>query len=424
MNELSLTSPQFLAGTPKPSGLDKLARRQVLQRLSRIEHGQLLLSEGEQEQCYGTYPAKSNEICCDVLVKDPRFYSEVAFGGAIGAGEAYIRGYWDSTDLTAVVRVLLQNREVLQGLDGGFARLTRPLQRLFHWYNRNSHSGSQRNIAAHYDIGNDFFSLWLDQNMMYSAAVFERPDMTLEAASTAKLDRICRKLDLRPGEHLLEIGTGWGGFAIHAAQNYGVHVTTTTISQEQFELAKQRVAAAGLEDRITLLLQDYRELEGSYDKLVSIEMIEAVGHEYYETYFESCCRLLKPEGLMCLQSITIADQRYDAALKSVDFIQRYVFPGGCLPSVTALANAVTGSSDMRIVNCEDIGPHYATTLAHWRDRFEARLEDVRAQGYTQEFIRLWRYYLGYCEGAFIERAIGNVQVLLAKPQNRTAVFLG
>lgn len=423
MNELSLTSPQFLAGTPKPSGLDRLARRQVLTRLAGIADGTLRLCEGERATVFGEASAH-DALQAEVHVRDPRFYSDVAFAGSIGAGEAYIRGYWDSPNLTEVVRILLRNRHVLENLETGMARLTKPLQKVFHWLNKNSHRGSRRNISAHYDIGNDFFGLWLDENMMYSAAVFDTPEMTLEEASTAKLERICRKLKLTAKDRVLEIGTGWGGFAIYAAKHYGCHVTTTTISREQFDLASQRVREAGLQDRITLLLNDYRELEGNYDKLVSIEMIEAVGHQYYDQFFDTCSRLLKPEGLMCLQSITIADQRFAGALKSVDFIQRYIFPGGCLPSVTALSSSMTTASDMRIVHAEDIGPHYATTLQHWRDRFIDKLDTVRQLGYSEDFVRLWKYYLGYCEGAFIERAIGNVQLLIAKPFNRHAPFIG
>ncbi|MDZ7643410.1 MAG: cyclopropane-fatty-acyl-phospholipid synthase family protein [Woeseiaceae bacterium] len=427
MNDLSLTSPRFLEGTPRPTGLDRLARRAVLARLAGIRRGRLRLREGDRCRDIGG-PGNVAGVAAEISIHDPRFYSDVAFGGTIGAAEAYIRGYWDTPDLTGVVRLLLQNRDVLAGMETGLARLTRPLQKALHRMRRNSRRGSRRNIAAHYDIGNDFFALWLDDNMMYSSAIFERDDMTLEDASFAKLDRLCRKLDLRPGDRVLEIGTGWGGFALHAARHYGCHVTTTTISRAQHDLARERIAAAGLDDRITLLLDDYRDLPGQagdgYDKLVSIEMIEAVGHEHFDTFFETCSRLLRPEGLMCLQSITIADQRYDGARKSVDFIQRYIFPGGCLPSVTAITDSLTRASDMRIVHAEDIGPHYATTLRHWRDRFLAELDAVRELGYSQEFIRLWKYYLAYCEGAFIERAIGNVQLLMAKPWNRRVPFAG
>jgi cyclopropane-fatty-acyl-phospholipid synthase len=253
---------------------------------------------------------------------------------------------------------------------------------------------------------------------MYSSAVFERADMTLEAASIAKLDRICRKLDLKPSDRVMEIGAGWGGFAMYAAGRYGCHVTTTTISPAQHALAKSRIAGAGLTDRIELLLTDYRDLTGQYDKLVSIEMIEAVGYQYYDTYFRKCSELLKPEGMMLLQAITIADQRYEAAKRSVDFIQRYIFPGSCIPSVTALCSEVARATDMRVSHLEDIGPYYATTLRLWRERCVDNVERIRGLGYPETFIRMWEFYLCYCEGGFIERVIGDVQVLLVKPQAR------
>ena len=259
--------------------------------------------------------------------------------------------------------------------------------------------------------------------MMYSSAVFEQPGMTLEQASIAKLDRICRKLALHAGDHVVEIGTGWGGFALHAARHYGCRVTTTTISRAQYELAVARVAAAGLSDKITVLLKDYRELEGKFDKLVSIEMIEAVGHQYYEEYFRTCARLLEPDGMALIQAITIADQRYEAARRSVDFIQRYIFPGSCIPSVTALLASITRASDLRLFHLEDIGPHYARTLAAWRHAFMRNLDQVRALGYPEEFIRMWEFYLCYCEGGFEERVLGDAQLLLVKPGNRRSAIV-
>jgi cyclopropane-fatty-acyl-phospholipid synthase len=251
--------------------------------------------------------------------------------------------------------------------------------------------------------------------MMYSSAYFERADMSLEAASIAKLDRICRKLALSPADHVLEIGTGWGGFALHAARHYGCRVTTTTISREQHDLARERIAAAGLADRITLRLDDYRDLTGRYDKLVSIEMIEAVGHHYYDAFFRRCSELLEPHGVMLLQAITIADQQYEAARDSVDFIKRHIFPGCCIPSVGAISASVARASQLRIVDLEDIGPHYATTLARWRENMFAQLDRVRALGYSDTFIRMWEFYLCYCEGGFAEHALGDVQVVLEKP---------
>jgi cyclopropane-fatty-acyl-phospholipid synthase len=252
--------------------------------------------------------------------------------------------------------------------------------------------------------------------MMYSCGVFDHPRATLQQASETKLERICRKLELKPTDHVLEIGTGWGGFAIYAASQYGCRITTTTISRQQYDYARQRIHEAGLEDRITLLLEDYRNLEGRYDKLVSIEMIEAIGHRYFDTYFRKCSELLSPNGMMLLQSITISDQRYPVARKSIDFIQRYIFPGGCLPSVSALSDSIARMTNMRIFHLEDIGPHYATTLRHWRERFFANIEQIRKLGYQDHFIRMWEYYLSYCEGGFRQQSIGTVQLLLTKPR--------
>jgi cyclopropane-fatty-acyl-phospholipid synthase len=398
----------------KPGMLDSIARKFVLGRMRQLEFGSIRISDEIETRRYGV----RGKLDAAVTVSDFRFYSSLALGGALGAAEAYMLGYWNCDDLTTVIRILVRNRSTLEKLDSGLARLSAPLARFAHWINRNTKRGSRRNIAAHYDLGNDFFKLWLDESMMYSAAVFERDDMTLEQASLAKLDRICRKLQLSPDDHVLEIGTGWGGFAVYAAENYGCRITTTTISAEQFACAKERVNAAGLQDRVTLLLEDYRELEGAYDKIVSIEMIEAVGHKYLDTYFSRCSKLLKPNGMMLLQAITIADQRYQAALRSVDFIQKYIFPGGFLPSVTALAQSLTGSTDMRMFHLEDIGPHYADTLRHWKERFHSKLDKIWSMEYGEEFLRMWHYYYCYCEGAFIERAIGNVQVLLVKPDCR------
>ena len=403
--------------TPKPHFLNGIAEQAVRHRLGELRHGALVIRDGTKLDRYGASVA-SNPLTVALRVHDPRFYSEMAFGGSIGAGEAYMKGYWSVDDLTALMQLVLRNRDVLDGMETGWARLVMPLQKVLHWMARNSREGSRRNIQAHYDLGNKFFQLFLDPTMMYSSAVFERPTMTLEEASVAKLDRICRKLALKPGDRVMEIGAGWGGFAIHAAQRYGCQVTTTTISSSQHQLARQRIAAAGLQDRVTLLLADYRDLTGQYDKLVSIEMIEAVGHQYYDDYFRKCSELLKPQGAMLLQAITIADQRYEAAKKSVDFIQRYIFPGSCIPSVAAIGDAVARVTDMRLYHLEDIGPCYATTLRRWRENFNRNLDQVRAMGYPDEFIRMWEFYFCYCEAGFIERVIGDVQMLLVKPLAR------
>jgi cyclopropane-fatty-acyl-phospholipid synthase len=287
-----------------------------------------------------------------------------------------------------------------------------------HLFNRNTRSGSRKNISAHYDIGNELFKLFLDDTMMYSSAYYEKADMSLDEAAVAKLDLVCRKLELDSTDHLLEIGTGWGGLAIHAARNYDCKVTTTTISDEQYRLAVEKVRQQGLDHKIKVVKQDYRDLSGQFDKLVSIEMIEAIGHQYMSTYFKKCSSLLKPDGMMLIQAITIRDQFYKSALKDVDFIKKFIFPGGFLPSVTAMSEVISKVSDMKIFHLQDIGPHYARTLSHWRERFFNKLDEIRDLGYSDEFIRLWEYYFCYCEGGFIERDIGTVQMLLAKPGNR------
>lgn len=419
MRSVSIDSPKFLEASRKPTALESLARRIVRARLESLQNGQIVVSENGRHETFG---AVTNELplTVQITVNDPRFYSDIAFGGPVGAGESYIHGCWSCDELTTLVRILVRNRDVLLDMDSGTAYLTKPLQKLFHAFNRNTRDGSRRNIAAHYDLGNDFYALWLDERMMYSSAIFEHSDMSLEAASVAKLDRICRKLNLSPEDHVLEIGTGWGGFAIYAAENYGCRVTTTTISKQQHDYARNAIEKAGLQDRITLLQSDYRDLEGQYDKLVSIEMIEAVGHEFHDAYFGKCCELLKKDGLMLLQAITITDQHYERAKKTVDFIKRYIFPGGCLTSVTAMSSTLTRVTDMRIVGLEDIGPDYATTLRHWHDRFFANIERVREMGFSEEFVRMWQYYLCYCEGGFLERAIGNVQMLMMRPEARAA----
>jgi cyclopropane-fatty-acyl-phospholipid synthase len=399
------------------TALQQLGRRLFMARLAGLREGELTVIEGGESFTFGHRTPECN-LRATIEVLHPQTYADAAFGGTVGAGEAYVGGRWRADDLTALIRLMIVNRDVMQSMEGGAAIATAPLRRILHWLNRNSPDGSRRNIAAHYDLGNDLFALMLDETMAYSCAVFERDDATLHEAQVAKFERICRKLRLTPDDHLLEIGTGWGGFAIHAAGRYGCRVTTTTISREQHEWAKEKVAAAGLADRITLLLDDYRDLRGRYDKLVSIEMIEAVGARYLDTYTAQCGQLLEPHGAMLLQAITLQDQVYEEALKSVDFIQRFIFPGSFIPSVSAITDSMRRSTDMKLFHLEDIGPHYATTLRRWRENFFARLPEVRRLGYPESFVRMWEYYLCYCEGGFLERQIGDVQMLLTKPRCR------
>lgn len=411
--------------TPKPRRLDRLAKHLLIKRLEKLQHGTITIADGHQTIIFGRDSENSllPNIHVRLVVKNSQFYGEVVFGGSIGAGEAYMQDYFECDNLTNLIRLMVRNQSLLDDIESSFAKITAPIQSWLHRVNKNTQSGSRRNISAHYDLGNDFFKLMLDPTMMYSAAFFETSKQSLEQASLAKLKKICVKLDLKPTDHILEIGTGWGGFAIYAAQHFGCKITTTTISQAQYQLAIQRIKDAGLENQIEVLLSDYRDLTGQYDKLVSIEMIEAVGHQFYDTYFEACDRLLKPSGMMLLQAITITDQRYASAIKSVDFIQRYIFPGSCIPSVTAMLNSITKSSDMRLFDLEDIGPHYATTLAKWRDNFFDKITEIRQLGYPETFIRMWDFYLCYCEGGFEERALGDVHMLLVKPENRRAAKL-
>jgi cyclopropane-fatty-acyl-phospholipid synthase len=394
-----------------------MARKLVHNQLSKIKSGEIVVRENHNEYYFGRvtddFPVR---VYIDVI--HPSLYTDVAFGGSPGSGEAYMKGSWRCSDLLGLVRIFLRNREVMDTMDYGITRLKGPVHKIMHLFNRNTRTGSRKNISAHYDIGNDLFKLFLDDTMMYSSAYYEKPDMSLDDAAVAKLDLVCRKLKLDSRDHLLEIGTGWGGLAIHAARNYGCKVTTTTISDEQYRLAVEKVRQQGLDHRITVIKQDYRDLRGQFDKLVSIEMIEAIGHQYMSTYFKKCSSLLKPDGMMLIQAITIRDQFYNSALKDVDFIKKFIFPGGFLPSVTAMSEVISRVSDMKIFHLQDIGPHYARTLKHWRERFFNRLDEIRELGYSDEFIRLWEYYFCYCEGGFMERDIGTVQMLLTKPDNR------
>jgi len=399
------------------TALQQLGRRLFLSKLSGLREGELTVVDRDETFTFGRRTPEC-DLRATIEVLHPQTYADAAFGGTVGAGEAYIGGLWRADDLTALIRLMIVNRDVMQSMEGGAAIATAPLRRALHWLNRNSRDGSRRNIAAHYDLGNELFALMLDDTMAYSCGVFEHEDATLHEAQVAKFERICRKLRLSPEDHLLEIGTGWGGFAIHAAGRYGCRVTTTTISREQHDWAREKIEAAGLQDRVTLLLDDYRDLHGRYDKLVSIEMIEAVGARYLDTYTGQCGRLLEPHGAMLLQAITIQDQVYEEALRSVDFIQRFIFPGSFIPSVSAITDSLRRTTDLKVFHLEDIGPHYATTLRRWRDNFFAHLGQVRQLGYPEAFLRMWDFYLCYCEGGFLERQIGDVQMLLTKPRCR------
>ena len=406
----------------KPSRFDQLARKLLFRLLSGLRRGELTIIDGSVHRIFGE---KSDQFPLEatITVHHPRFYSSIVFGGSIGAGEAFMAGQWSTDDLTTVVRITILNREVFEGMEKGLARLTVPLNVFFHLLRSNTKKGSRLNIAAHYDLGNDFYELFLDETLTYSCGIFEGEDSTLKEASLAKYDRICRKLDLSSRDHVVEIGSGWGGFAIYAAQTYGCRITTTTISPAQHGLAKELIDRAGVTHKVELLLEDYRDLRGKYDKLISIEMIEAVGHQYLDTFFRSCGKLLKENGMMLLQAITMTDQVFDRHKRSVDFIKRYIFPGSCIPSIAAMSLSIAGASDLKLFHLEDITPHYARTLRRWRERFFANIDKVRNLGLPETFIRMWDYYLSYCEAGFAERYLGDVQMLLTKPLCRRPPLL-
>ena len=402
--------PGAVARPPGP--VDRLARALLQKSLGEISSDHLTLLESGRRMEFGD---SRSDLSALVRIHTPSFYRRAALGGTIGAAESYMDGEWDCDDLPALVRIMVRNQEAQERLEGGAARLIALLRRLLHRMNDNTRRGSRRNIAAHYDLGNEFYRLFLDPTMAYSCGIFERDDSTMEEASIAKFDRICRALHLRPDMEVLEIGTGWGGFAIHAARHYGCRVTTTTISRRQFSLAAERIREAGLEDRITLLQRDYRDLTGEFDRLVSIEMIEAVGHRHLPAFFTACCRRLKADGMGLIQAITVPDRIYDRYLKTPDFINRYIFPGGCCPSPGSMARAVATATDLRLVHREDLTPHYVRTLQEWRRAFHKRLDAVRALGCDDRFIRMWDYYLAYCEGGFAERFTGVEQLVYARP---------
>ncbi len=406
--------PKQLAGA-RAAGRrrDRWARSILLGRLDALAWGRLTLRDDRGERSFG----RSSPDAPNVTVRlwSPRFYGAVVFGGSVGAAESYVAGQWDCDDLPGLVRLLVRNRQVLERIDGWWSAAARPATWLYHRLRRNTRGGARENIAAHYDLGNEFYRRFLDETMTYSSAVFTGPECSLADAQREKVDRLCNKLDLRPGEHLLEIGTGWGYLAVRAAQRFGCKVTTTTLSREQAAYARALVADRGLTDRVTVLEEDYRELTGTFDKLISVEMIEAVGREYLGEYLRRCAQRVRPDGAMALQAITIADQQYERHVRTVDFIKRYIFPGSCLLSVSVLCETATAETDLRLVDLEDITPHYARTLRLWRERFNARRSEVSELGLDGTFQRLWDFYLAYCQGAFAERYIGSVQMVFTRP---------
>jgi len=400
--------------------IDRVARALIVWLLRpRVRRGRLEIRAGSKLHVFG--PEDGSPLA-RVEAASPRFWRAL-LRGSMGLAESYREGAWTTPDLVAVVRVAALNAHEIDAVRHRFGFVLRPLKRMTRLVSRPTVSRSRQQVAAHYDLGNDLFALFLDETMMYSCALFESPSATLHEASLAKLEHVCTKLALGPDDHLLEIGTGWGGLALYAASRFGCRVTTTTISREQHDYAVERVRAAGLEDRVTVLIRDYRELEGTFDKLVSVEMIEAVGWQYFDTFFAKCSDLLAPEGVMLLQAITMDDRAYEVEKASKSFINTYIFPGGCLPSLRAVSSSVARRTDMRTVHLEDISGHYAETLRRWRERFEANAARAADLGYDEPFRRLWEFYLCYCEAGFLERRIADVQLMLAKPGFRAEPLL-
>ena len=387
----------------------------LFRKLKSITSGELTIIDGVKKYTFGN---SSSELKVELEVFSQEFYVFLGSGGTNGAAEAYTAGYWSSNNLVDLIRLIIKNKNTLLVLESGLARLTNPITKFIHRKRQNTLQGSKNNIVAHYDLSNDFYKLWLDPTMTYSSGVFSKKDSSMQDASVEKLDRICRKLKLSKKDHVLEIGTGWGSFAVHAAKNYGCKVTTTTISDKQHQYASELVSNEGLNDKITLLSKDYRELEGAFDKIVSIEMIEAVGAEYVPGFFEKASSLLKKNGLMALQGITYNDPDFDAYKNSVDFIRKYIFPGSCLIAMPQILNAIKEKTDMVMIDAEDITQHYARTLEIWREDFQKVLPQVKELGFSEPFTRIWNFYLVYCEAGFLENLIGDFQFVFAKPGSK------
>lgn len=413
MNSIATNEQRLFGENSTLSG--RWAKAIFMKLLAQIQYGQIILQDGEHTAILGD----DSEMSVHVTVLNQRFYASVLLGGSIGAGESYVDNLWKTDDLTLLIQIMARNMGLVDRLEKKFFWLLQPLRILKHRLNHNSKANSRKNILSHYDLGNDMYRSFLDPSMMYSSAIYPDKNSSLEEASVHKLDVICKKLQLKPSDRVIEIGSGWCGFAIHAARNYGCHVTTITISDAQYSEGKKRIEAAGLTGKITLLKQDYRDITGQFDKLVSIEMIEAVGHRYHPHFFAACNRLLKEDGVMLLQAITIRDQVYKQYVNTVDFIQRHIFPGGCLPSNERMCQLISTETDMVVSHLHDFGYDYARTLKDWRQRFNQSFSELKKIGYDNSFRRLWNYYLSYCEGGFRERTISVVHLMAARPGNRS-----
>ena len=396
----------------KSSYLTRFFKSVLIRKIENIDYGQIHVSDGEEEFKFGN---SDSMPIVKIQIKSPEFYVMLGTDGLLGAAEAYANGLWLADDLVMLIRIIIRNNNVMGKLESGLSKLMKPINYFIHWKRKNSIAGSKKNILAHYDLSNEFYQLWLDETMTYSCGIFQSQDTSMKDASIEKLDRICRKLNLTDKDSVLEIGTGWGSFAMHAAKNYNCHVTTTTISDAQYDYVKEKIETSDLSEKITLLKTDYRELTGKYDKIVSIEMIEAVGHEYVPLYFKKVSSLLNDEGLFGIQGITYNDQKFDVYKNSVDLIKKYIFPGSCLISISQVTDIMKKYTDLSLSHLEDITMHYATTLEKWRNNFYSEIEDIKKLGFSNEFIKMWEFYFVYCEAGFKERHIGDYQFVFSKP---------
>ena len=402
-----------LKSNKKPKFLTKIFRKLVLNKFNKMKHGYIHIKDTQKEYKIGN---DKSDLRVNLEITSDEFYVLIGSGGLMGASEAYALGLWKVDDLVKLIQIMVRNKDLMDNIDSGLSSIIKPINKWIHYRRQNTLIGSKKNIVAHYDLSNEFYSLWLDRTMTYSCGIFKNNTTTMEEASIEKLDRICKKLNLSKDDSLLEIGTGWGSFAIHAAKNYGCKITTTTISDAQYNFAKNRIEEEGLQHKITLLNKDYRLLKGQYDKIASIEMIEAVGHKNVKTYFKKVSSLLKDNGLFAMQGITYNDQNFDVYKNSVDFINKYIFPGSCLISVSQVSEIIKKNTSMLFVDLEDITSHYATTLRIWRENFFKQLPKIKELGFSDSFINLWEFYFVYCEAGFIEKNIGDYQFVFSKKE--------
>tara|TARA_B000000557_G_scaffold5601_2_gene4552 strand:- start:1608 stop:2870 length:1263 start_codon:yes stop_codon:yes gene_type:complete len=395
----------------KPRFLNKVFKKIILDKFSGLKNGFIKISDSDQIFHVGD---KNSTLRCEISINSDEFYVFIGSGGLLGACEAYALNFWETNKLDILIKIMINNKSLMSSIDSGIASIIKPINKFIHYRRQNTIIGSKNNILAHYDLSNDFYKLWLDKTMTYSCGIFKDNKTTLEQASIEKLDRICKKLQLSSDDHILEIGTGWGSFAIHAAKNYGCKITTTTISDAQYNYTKNKIKEEKLDKKINLINKDYRLIKGTYDKIVSIEMIEAVGHKNVPAYFRKVSELLKDNGIFVMQGITYNDQNFDTYKNSVDFINRYIFPGSCLISINQVSSSIKKYTNLIFVDLDDITEHYVTTLQLWRKNFFDKIDKIKDLGFSNSFVKLWEFYFVYCEAGFAEKNIGDYQFTFIK----------